>query len=709
MLNTFRLKDGNLSIRVTDKNITHYTVPYGVTTIGYSAFSGCSALQSIDIPESVEFIWDSAFDGCSALQSINVAENNDHYTSIDGILFSKDLTSIIKYPIGKESKAYKIPDRVTEINNKAFEGCSTLQNIDIPNSVKTIGIRAFNCCFSLESIDIPHGVTSINKGVFSSCRSLQVVDIPCSVTSIDDSAFSFCKSLRYVDIPSSVTSIGMFAFNACHSLLAICIPDTITHISSRIFNECYALQDIIIPSSVMEIGGYAFYNCRSLKHIELSEDLLVIKPGAFSFCSALKSIDIPAKVRSIGGGAFNDCFSLESINVSKENRRFSSVDGILLDKKMTKIIRVPMGKRNVTFPNSVTTIGEYAFEECEALQSINIPHSVTTIEECAFMGCTSLHSIFIPNSITSIGNNIFKNCYSLQCIYLQSTNIKNINISEEAFESIGSNNWALHILQEPDCSCNDHPVLKKINNIKIGPVDDIKTVPVNNLLKLSKDGKTVTGVIDKNISSITIPNDVTTIAECAFMFCPYLQSVNIPDSVTEIGLGAFGVFTLKASLQNINVSNDNNYYKSVDGVLFNKDLTVIITFPRGKELEEYKIPSSVKTIGSAAFWCCTYLRNMHIPDGVMVIQDSVFGYCTSLQNVDIPNSVTEIREGVFESCTALRSIHMHIVDLENVTINQTAFDGIDKDNCVLYIPPGTRWAYRHHSVLGKFKNIEIMR
>lgn len=173
MNNIFRLKDGRTAIRVNDKNITHFTIPNGVTTIGYCAFSGCYALQSIeipnsvisiedcafsgckvlrniDIPDSVRVVWESAFDGCSALQSINVGENNEQYTSIDGVLFNKKLTSIIKFPQGKELKVYEIPRSVTIINNRAFNGCSVLQRIDIPNRVTSIGDSSFFRCSSLQ-------------------------------------------------------------------------------------------------------------------------------------------------------------------------------------------------------------------------------------------------------------------------------------------------------------------------------------------------------------------------------------------------------------------------------------------------------------------------------------------------------------------------------------------------------------------------------
>ena len=518
--------------------------------------------------------------------------------------------------------------------------------------------------------------------------------IPDSVTSIEDDAFYGCAALQSIDIPKSVTRIGKWAFNNCTSLDSIDLPNNITEISTQTFANCSALKHISIPDNVREIGGYAFYNCRSLKSVKLPNGLTKIRSGAFSDCSALESITLPDSVKSIwgaafsgcsalkyinipykvnwiGASAFSGCSALERIDVSKGNRWFISIDGVLFDKSLTKVIRVPMGRTRFSFPKSVTTIGEYAFEGCYALQTINVPNGVTTIEEGAFKDCKALQCIRIPNSITTIGN--------------------------DAFEGVNTYACALEIPLETDWPCKDHVELTKFTNIN----------PITKELKFSEDGKTIIRATDKCITRITIPDYVTVIDNCAFIHCPSLQIVNIPDSVEKIGLGAFAIISKTAALQCVNVSFNNNHYTSVDGVLFNKDLTTIITFPRGKTFKEYKIPNNVKTIDSGAFWGCSSLQEIAIPDGVRAIEDEAFSFCTSLQSIRIPKSVTEINDWVFRGCTALRSIHIHITNIENANISAKAFEGIDPDNCVLYIPPGTQLAYRSHAAFSKFRNIEI--
>ncbi|MEE1316700.1 MAG: leucine-rich repeat domain-containing protein [Prevotella sp.] len=192
----------------------------------------------------------------------------------------------------------------------------------------------------------------------------------------------------------------------------------------------------------------------------------------------------------------------------------------------------------------------------------------------------------------------------------------------------------------------------------------------NGIYKLSDDGKTLLGVKDKNISEVVIPDGVTHIGKGAFYGCEVLPSIDIPNSVTHIGNAAF--------------------YEC-------------------ESLRSINIPNSVTYIGNVAFYYCESLQSIDIPNSVTYIGEDVFEECTALQSIDIPNSVTHIGDYAFSGCEALQSIHIRITDIDSCCVKESAFDDIDFDNCILYIPSGTRCTYRHHPVFRRFKNIEIER
>ena len=219
-------------------SLTSVIIPNSVTSIGDWAFDGCTGLSSITIPDSVTSISIFAFDDCDSLTSINVDSGNPNYSSVDGNLFNKDKTELIRYAIGSPDTQYTIPDSVTRIGSYAFSGCTCLISVTIPDSVTTIGNDAFNECSSLTSITIPDSVTSIGNDAFEGCKSLTSVTISNSVTSIDIGTFEDCSSLTSVIIPDSVTSIGYVAFSWCSSLTSVTIPDSVTSIDNDAFKYC---------------------------------------------------------------------------------------------------------------------------------------------------------------------------------------------------------------------------------------------------------------------------------------------------------------------------------------------------------------------------------------------------------------------------------------------------------------------------------------
>ena len=334
---------------------------------------------------------------------------------------------------------------------------------------------------------------------------------------------------------------------------------------------------------------------------------------AFEDCSFLTSITIPDSITSIKRYAFSGCSSLTSI----------------------------------TIPNSVTTIGEYSFYDCSSLTSITISNSVTSIEYGAFSGCSSLTSVTIPNSVTEIGGWIFSNCSSLVQINVISTN--------KHYSSVEG------VLYDKD--------KKVLICYPIGKQDTFFTIPnsVTSIDSCAFDCSSLTSITIPNsvttigyhafrgcssLTSITIPNSVISIGEYTFYGCSSLESVAIGSGVSSIGDRAF---LSCSSLTHINVISTNEYYSSVEGVLYNKGRTVLIYYPLGKETS-FTIPYGVTSIGYEAFRSCSSLTSIIIPNSVTSIQHEAFFGCSSLESVTIADSVTSIGYYAFLGCPSLTSI-----------------------------------------------------
>lgn len=220
----------------TNKNITNVSIPNSVKNIGRYAFYGCTSITSFNIPASVKSIGWDALSGCKNLTNITVDENNTSFKSIDGILYSKDGSKLLNYPINKAGEKFTISNNVTDIGNNAFDGSVNLKSIEIPSSVTIIESGAFGFCKNLSSIIIPDGITKIGVGMFYGCTNLSSVTIPDSVTSIEHSAFQDCISLNNITIPNSVTSIDVGAFSGC--------KNTIFNVKSE------AVKQLLIKSGV---------------------------------------------------------------------------------------------------------------------------------------------------------------------------------------------------------------------------------------------------------------------------------------------------------------------------------------------------------------------------------------------------------------------------------------------------------------------------
>jgi len=344
------------------KKLKAITLPQSITTIGSATFDYCSGLSFIEIPSKVSSIGWYSFNLCSAMFTVD--SNNQHFASSDGVLFSKNLDTLICCPISKKGN-YTIPNSVNFINDYAFEYCSLLTTISLPSSITAIGISTFSGCTALQSFVIPSSVIYIGSDAFSNCSSLTSLTIPSSVMSIGDEAFSYLSCPITVDVNNQYFSgIDGVLFNKNEDKLIQC-----TLSQSRVYS---------IPTSVTTIGNYAFLGCKNLSIIAIPPSVTSIGNHAFLNCSLLTTITLPTSDSLIGYEAFYYCKKLQSIyceskipaNVKINQRIFVGVDTI------NCILYVPIGSKTAyeTAPvwKSFQHIVESAYLETQYLKETNL-------------------------------------------------------------------------------------------------------------------------------------------------------------------------------------------------------------------------------------------------------------------------------------------------------------------------------------------------
>ena len=330
--------------------ITYNAQNYSVTSIGNEAFSGCSGLTSIEMPNSVTNIGSYAFHGCTALTSIEIPNS---VASIGDEAF-RNCSSLAFIFVGSENVNYDSRDKCNAIietaTNTLIAGC---KNTIIPNSVTSIGNSAFFNCSSLTSIEIPNSVTNIGRYAFYGCSGLTCIEIPNSVTNIGFEAFRNCSNLTNVTIPYSIAKIEAGAFSFCTSITRIFVENGNSVYDSR--NNCNAIiktatntlvtgcKNTNIPNSVTSIGNEAFFGCSGLTSIEIPNSVTSIRYNAFDNCTGLTSIEIPNSVTNIGQSAFSGCTGLTSIyNYATTPQTITSDVYYNVDKATCKLY-VPLG------------------------------------------------------------------------------------------------------------------------------------------------------------------------------------------------------------------------------------------------------------------------------------------------------------------------------------------------------------------------------
>ncbi len=560
---------GNHLIKADESILGSYTIKSGTKTIAVWAFSDCTGLTGITIPDSVTNI------GREAFEDTGYYNNSSNWE--DGVLYIGN--HLIE---AKESVfgSYSIKSGTKTIADYAFENCTGLTSITIPNSVTNIGNFAFDSCRGLTSISIPDSVISMGDWVFDNCVELTGITFPNGIKNIREGTFARCSSLTSITIPDSVTSIGDNAFYYS-GLTDITIPDSVTSIGEEAFYYCSGLTSITIPKSVLSIGWDCFVFCDNLTdiyYLDTEEHWNKINAGYdHNYLSkATVHFDEP-QGNPCGENVYYKFDSSTGTMTISGTGEMYNYEEYYYD--YSPFYNNPSIKK-VIIESGVTSIGMEAFYYCTGLTSVTIPESVTNIRNRAFEGCTGLISITVPDSVISIGQDVFKNTG----YYNNSSNWEN------GVLYIGN-----HLIKAKESISGSYSIKSGTKTIAFFAFDrceDLTNITIPN---------SVTSIGDEafydctGLTSITIPNSVTSIGEWAFADCTGLTSVTIPDSVTNIGEKAFlGCHKLKS----ITIPD------SITNIEFG-------VFWYCTELTSITIPNSVTNIGDYAFYLCYELTDVY--------------------------------------------------------------------------------------------------
>ena len=377
MLKTLVLPQG---LKIVDgfsacENLTGLVLPEGLEVIGSRAFTGCDGITSIRIPASVEELYGSSFAGCN-IEAYEVDEGNEHYTAIDGVVYTKDLKTLVAFPSAYPHKHFVVPSTTQVIGDGAFMDSQ------------------------IESIDLPNGLSIVESWAFEGAY-IQCIEIPDTVTEVGEIAFRFCGNLEHVKLSAGLTEIPR-----------------------QMFSSCYKLKELDIPSNIKSIHYSALAWCNGLEILHLHDGLEEIVTGGPMLIrdGKLREVVFPKTLKKVPGGVFTYSPYIIEFKIDSANPYFSVIDGALCSKDGKILYAVPDRNRtSFVIPEGVEEIGEMAFIDMAKLSQITLPQTLRIIRERAFQGCDKLKSIRIPTGIIEVEHCFLFSCDSLKTVVLEST------------------------------------------------------------------------------------------------------------------------------------------------------------------------------------------------------------------------------------------------------------------------------------------------
>ena len=597
-----------------------------------------------------------------------------------------------------------IKNGITSVGDYSFYECTSLTRVILPDTLTEIGSHAFAKCTALTEIDLNEGLSTIEDRGFEDCTALKRVFIPISV---EDGLVSYTYN------PSSNKAWGIF--NNCRELTTVEFAEGTTRIHSGLFGGS-GLKEITFPESVTEIGMYAFANCESLEEINFSDSMKRIEERAFSNCTSVKKLDFPENINYIGAHSFDSDGALTEVSIplnwqnvdiyyeynSGDHNAWGIFNGCSSLKTVnfaegTTYIHGGMfagsGLTEIDLPDTVATVGDYAFSNCRSLNSFITGSSLQSIRENTLANCTSLKDLEFLDQLTSIGEGAFYGCTGFTELDLPETLSE---IGTEAFGNCTSLKKVILPVTVMDGSsyyysyytggsCAAQGIFNGCSNLEEVIFPENSTRIPGGLLAGS------------GIKNITIPDTITSIGPYAFSNTE-ITSITIPESVTDIGFCAFSAcsklkeLTVPAGWETCSEFRSESGPYAQGNIVRACPVLETVILPEGmKKIPDYAfsncgnikymdLPGSLTEIGKYAFSNCDSLTSIHIPEGVVKIGDYAFNDCDKLLAMNVPDTVTSINQGAVNDCPSLVQINYtgSSSDWSKISISSSSNETLDK-------------------------------
>ncbi|MGN0210608.1 MAG: leucine-rich repeat protein [Muribaculaceae bacterium] len=501
-----------------------------------------------------------------------------------------------------------IPATVVKLGEGTFNNSEKLETIEIPSTIKDLPEYLFYSCTALKSVTLNEGLESICEYAFGSCTALTSLTLPESVTTIEA---SFCtgSGVKTVQLPSGLTELPAYCFDSCNALESITLPNGITALPEQCFGRCDALKTVTLGPNLTEIGPNAFLYDSSLTTINTA-NVTTFGNRCFDGCSSLQSIDC-AKATSLG----NDAFSGTGLTA------FTIPDGITT---LPNALLMNSKVQSMVIPDRFSSIPERFLSGCSELTSVTLPANLISIGREAFAG-TAVAQFDLPNTITNIGPGAFANNKALTKLCVPPL-VVSFDGSDAPSSSIifGCSNLT-------EVTFAEGSKMIALPGYFFAGTGVTEFVVPEGFVKIGK------AALGENITKVTLPS-----------------TLEIIPSMGSTSSGYYGM-NLGTGLKQILVAAGNPYFKSIDGVLFSKDGTILYQYPAKRDAESYTIPEGVTSLGIMAFSNCVNLKTVTCSSTMTAIGPAAF-IESSLTTITIPGTIERVDEQAFQNCAALTTV-----------------------------------------------------